>query len=129
MPKRIQRRRTKGWRMPPGAVYVGRPTIYGNPWVGPDAVEAYRRFIVDVLNGVLYADWAERNLDVKLTFRRPIEAWRQLRGMLMPRSQLTFNPACWCGPDKACHGDIFIEMKTWKVDENGCYVIAEEPTE
>lgn len=26
-PKRIQRRRTKGWRMPPGAVYVGRPTV------------------------------------------------------------------------------------------------------
>ena len=31
-PKRIQRRRTKGWRMPEGAVYVGRPTIFGNPF-------------------------------------------------------------------------------------------------
>ena len=31
-PKRIQRKRTKGWRMPPGAVYVGRPTKWGNPW-------------------------------------------------------------------------------------------------
>lgn len=29
MPKRIQRKRTKGWRMPPGAVYVGRPTKWG----------------------------------------------------------------------------------------------------
>ena len=26
MPKRIQRHRTKGWRMPGGAIYVGRPT-------------------------------------------------------------------------------------------------------
>lgn len=26
-PIRIQRQRTKGWRMPPGAVYVGRPTL------------------------------------------------------------------------------------------------------
>lgn len=25
VPKRIQRRRTKGWKMPPGAIYVGRP--------------------------------------------------------------------------------------------------------
>ena len=25
MPKRIQRRRTKGWKMPENAVYVGRP--------------------------------------------------------------------------------------------------------
>lgn len=31
-PQRIHRQRTKGWRMPGGAVYVGRPTIYGNPF-------------------------------------------------------------------------------------------------
>lgn len=29
-PQRIQRKRTKGWRMPEGAVYVGRPTKWGN---------------------------------------------------------------------------------------------------
>lgn len=32
VPKRIQRRRTKGWKMPEGAVYVGRPSKWGNPW-------------------------------------------------------------------------------------------------
>lgn len=32
-PVRIQRKRTKGWRMPEGAVYVGRGTIWGNPFV------------------------------------------------------------------------------------------------
>ena len=32
MAERIQRQRVKGWRMPEGAVYVGRPTIYGNPF-------------------------------------------------------------------------------------------------
>lgn len=31
-PVRIQRQRTKGWRMPEGAVYVGRPTRWGNPF-------------------------------------------------------------------------------------------------
>jgi len=30
-PQRIQRKRTAGWRMPEGAIYVGRPTVYGNP--------------------------------------------------------------------------------------------------
>ena len=30
MPVRIQRKRTKGWRMPESAVYVGRPTVFGN---------------------------------------------------------------------------------------------------
>lgn len=37
-PVRIQRLRTKGWRMPEGAVYVGRPTLFGNPWTERDAV-------------------------------------------------------------------------------------------
>ena len=32
LPIRIQRRRAKGWRMPEGAVYVGRPTKWGNPF-------------------------------------------------------------------------------------------------
>lgn len=31
-PTRIQRRRTKGWRAPAGAVYVGRGTRWGNPF-------------------------------------------------------------------------------------------------
>ena len=40
VPERIQRQRTKGWRMPEGAVYVGRPSMWGNPWTkaDPDAV-------------------------------------------------------------------------------------------
>ncbi|MGA4726274.1 DUF4326 domain-containing protein [Micromonospora taraxaci] len=32
MPVRIQRRRTAGWRMPTNTVYVGRPTLFGNPF-------------------------------------------------------------------------------------------------
>jgi hypothetical protein len=31
-PTRIQRSRAKCWRMPEGAVYVGRPSRWGNPW-------------------------------------------------------------------------------------------------
>jgi hypothetical protein len=31
-PKRIQRLRTRGWTKPAGTIYVGRPTIYGNPF-------------------------------------------------------------------------------------------------
>jgi len=32
MPKRIQRRRTPGWRQPANAICVGRPTKWGNPY-------------------------------------------------------------------------------------------------
>jgi hypothetical protein len=46
MPKRVQRKRTKGWRMPLGAVYVGRPTKWGNPFIGPNAIELYEEMIM-----------------------------------------------------------------------------------
>jgi hypothetical protein len=39
MPIRIQRKRTAGWKMPEGARYVGRPTVFGNPY----DVETYGR--------------------------------------------------------------------------------------
>ncbi len=32
VPRRIQLRRTKGWRKPPGAVVIPRPTRWGNPY-------------------------------------------------------------------------------------------------
>lgn len=32
MPRRIQRKRTAGWRMPENTRYVGRGTPWGNPW-------------------------------------------------------------------------------------------------
>jgi Domain of unknown function (DUF4326) len=44
MPKRIQRRRTAGWRMPEGAVYVGRPTRWGNPFTYRDRSRGLVRF-------------------------------------------------------------------------------------
>lgn len=37
-PKRIQLRRTKGWRKPEGAIVVARPSIWGNPFrLGDDS--------------------------------------------------------------------------------------------
>ena len=32
MATRIQRQRVRGWRMPEGAIYVGRPSKWGNPY-------------------------------------------------------------------------------------------------
>lgn len=39
---RIQRKRTKGWKMPPNTIYVGRPSRWGNPWTIQGAVGAKR---------------------------------------------------------------------------------------
>lgn len=44
MPQRIQRQRTKGSTMPEGAVYVGRPTRWGNPFTYRHKVNGLVRY-------------------------------------------------------------------------------------
>lgn len=53
---RIQRKRTKGWRMPPDTVYVGRGSGMGNPFrvdlwnrTAKECVELYRRDLLRTL--------------------------------------------------------------------------------
>jgi len=41
MAERIQRKRSKGWKMPENTVYVGRPTKWGNPFVVGKSGGAY----------------------------------------------------------------------------------------
>ena len=88
-PKRIQRKRTKGWRMPEGAVYVGRPTKWGNPFSVfrgnyQRAVGQYRYWLMADEEG-----WAVLN-DVGA-----------LRGK---------DLACWCPLDQPCHADVLLEL-------------------
>jgi len=86
--KRIQRKRTLFWRMPPNTVYVGRPSKWGNPYKVSefnDPDECLR----------LYRDWLQRNLNGKPDFLDP------LKGK---------DLACWCRLDKPCHADILLEF-------------------
>ena len=86
-PKRIQRKRTKGWKMPEGAVYVGRPTPYGNPF----DVSTYGRELA-IRNF--------RNRCVGLVAIKP-DFFEELRGK---------DLACWCALDQPCHADVLLEV-------------------
>ncbi|NIL56234.1 DUF4326 domain-containing protein [Salinispora arenicola] len=89
-PRRIQRRRTRGWRMPPNTVYVGRPTKWGNPW-GIDKIRGSRAEAVR-----LYQLW--------LTDQRPDlcnAARRDLAGR---------DLACWCPLEQPCHADVLLAI-------------------
>lgn len=88
-PARIQRRRSAGWRMPEGAVYVGRPTRWGNPFLigshGAEVVVAeHRHWLGEAAQGSL---------------RRAIV--EELCGK---------DLACWCPLDRACHADTLLEV-------------------
>ncbi len=94
MAKRIQRKRTKGWRMPQGAVYVGRPTRWGNPFTWKfgnplDCTNDFRRW----LDG-RHAGWTDRREVV-------LRDIGELRGK---------DLACWCPLDQPCHADVLLEL-------------------
>lgn len=97
LPKRIQRKRTKGWKMPEGAVYVGRPTKWGNPYRVGDLM----RDIFDPTRA------RQMNARDALHFYRGhvrkqgAEALMELRGK---------DLACWCSLDQPCHADVLLEI-------------------
>jgi hypothetical protein len=110
MPKRIQRKRTKGWRMPPDTVSVTRPGPYGNPYTIKGAREAgYRGTDAELAQlcvDMFRADW-----------KRAIECAKRDRTPYMPFGKPIYlgplkgkNLACWCGPSQPCHATVLIEL-------------------
>lgn len=91
-PKRIQRQRTKGWRMPEGAVYVGRPTDWGNPWrVG------------EVIGG--------QRLDAEAVVTLYRGLYRLHRDQMPDPAALRGRDlACWCPLDQPCHADVLLAL-------------------
>ena len=90
-PKRIQRKRTKGWKMPDNAVYVGRPTRYGNPFKIGDVHPVFGR-PMDADDVCQMYEWGMVNVKPDLS---------ELRGK---------DLACWCPLDSPCHADILLKL-------------------
>jgi len=84
---RVQRKRTKGFKLPLGAIYVGRPSPWGNPFI----------------NAELFRDWLEGRMGSRLKDKRQ---WILDNAHVLQNQVL----ACWCGLDKPCHADILIEF-------------------
>lgn len=72
--------------MPEGALYVGRPSRWGNPFLAtmPNPVDRFRRDLEDGLLPISVHD-----------------VRRELRGK---------DLACWCPLDQPCHADVLLEI-------------------
>lgn len=124
-PKRIQLRRTKGWRKPEGVVVVSRPSRWGNPWrirhaddrweiverdpeLGETAIEyagnatEARAAAVAVFRAVMFGGVGERP-----AYPSAAEVRAELAGRHL---------ACWCplvdaeGHPVPCHADVLLEI-------------------
>ena len=106
LPKRIQRRRTKGWRMPEGAVSVARPGKWGNPW----RVESRDGDLccVDSRNGlVVKACGQQEALELCVAHYR---AWMTPHTDTVRAELRGKDLACWCPLDQPCHADVLLEI-------------------
>ena len=78
---RIQRKRTRGWKMPKGAICVDRPSIWGNPF----PVEEYGRELCIRLYREMFYGWDPTLLrdtslaECRVAYQRQ-RAWKQRFG-------------------------------------------------
>jgi hypothetical protein len=116
-PVRIQRQRTKGWRMPPNTLYVGRPTWFGNPFT-PEKIwgAGYSGDIGVAIKACVraYREWLTSG-ELSLDWRYPaffigwLESARE--GRLSRLGELRGkNLACWCPLGQPCHADVLLEI-------------------
>ena len=96
-PLRIQRKRTKGHKLPEGAVYVGRPTKWGNPFHAKSEIfptksaeEAVMMFMETMRESPNFWD----------------EVVRELQGKRL---------ACWCKLDQPCHADMLCKIANGEI--------------
>src|ERR1700692_4227498 len=114
MPIRIQRLRSKDWKMPENTRYVGRPTVFGNPYkvdvFGRDLclalfTETVRGFWIPNIVKDLSDDMVDIAYDLHHTWlarmgHHPEDTIRyELRGK---------DLACWCPLYEKCHADILL---------------------
>lgn len=102
--KRVQRKRTKGFKMPENCQYVWRPTKFGNPFsverFGREkAVEMFRECLRNNTMCYVYLDELEATtaFDHMKYISENIEL---LRGR---------DLSCFCSLDQVCHTDILLE--------------------
>ena len=92
MPKRIQRKRARGWRLPENCIYVGRPTKWGNPYIVGTSTDSPEK---------------------PITAREAVERYRV---HLLHRTDLDISElsgkdlCCWCRLDQPCHADVLLAL-------------------
>lgn len=118
--KRIQRKRTKGFRTPPNTRYVGRGTRFGNPFILSDDGYIYCRHMIATCKD----KWIRWSLNGGFETKDIVELYeRWLNGELKDRKFLPAPPtqeeiqtlkgknlSCFCSLEKPCHADVLLNI-------------------
>lgn len=121
-PERVQRRRTKGWKMPPNTVSVTRPGVFGNPFTVAHALEsgyvtgeaAARTFVVECFD-----DWLAGGRHGRDWWQGP-ESDKRRAEILRRLPELRGKDlACWCPAGSPCHADILLRLANAPEEADG----------
>ena len=96
MAKRIQLKRSKGWKMPSGAVKVDRTTRWGNPFTIAECGSA-------AVAVAQHGRWMRGEIAAPGGADPPTA--EAIRGALGGR-----DLACWCAPNGPCHADLLLSL-------------------
>lgn len=103
-PKRIQRKRTRNWRLPAGAVCVTRPGKFGNPFSVLPRFDAGK-----------FVAGSHQYIAVP-TVEDSLACFREYVGEMIAKNPKWLDElrgkdlACWCKIGEPCHADILIEL-------------------
>jgi hypothetical protein len=93
MPTRLQRKRTKGFRLPEGSRCVTRPGPFGNPF----PVARFGDPTAHAESVARFRAWINEPEQAALLGR----VRRELRGL---------DLACYCAQGLPCHADVLLEL-------------------
>ena len=119
LPVRVQRKRSKGWKMPPNTVYVGRGTKWGNPYKVVENMvyekdgewelkitcindEEAKRACIELYTEYLLPYKHGNDLDL---FFFSVGNYEQIVNELKGK-----NLACFCPLSEPCHADILLRL-------------------
>jgi hypothetical protein len=115
-PERIQRRRTRGWRMPIDAIAVSRPGKWGNPWRVAEADGEYEVHNDAGESRGSFPDRAEASGAAVTAFQDGLtDEYRAAARYELAGHDL----ACWCplrdaqGQPWPCHADVLLRIANY----------------
>lgn len=113
-PKGVQRKRTRGWKIPPHCKYVGRPGMYGNPFVvgvngtARECVAKYKRCLVAAMKMQLVPPPIVIEL---LSTRAHTVVWfYRIAKHLADGDLRGYDLTCWCALDAPCHRNVLLDL-------------------
>lgn len=107
MPQRIQRKRTKGWKMPANALSVTRPGKYGNQY------RIFERKGMWIVSDEDNNDWQFETKTAAASWA--VEMFEHTLPDELDLSELRGKDlACFCPLDQPCHADILLRLANEK---------------